>query len=332
MSDWGSVVFCYDYERESRPEGAVRCKGLISKAYKYEEAPAMILHAFSGMRYFLDRREDTSLYGFHLDKDRSEISLWAALNTAFDVFFESGFIRPGFDSVKYVLDHWDQNQWKYKSSKGKGCDSLKNDLFNCEGMHGFLYIRYTGSLQDGYELKYGYYYRDMMRDIRGALDEYTKEQSISPDTKGIDFFMKKHNDNPDHIQDDFKDIITFFDENATLFASQEEFWDVEEMGADIIRGVMEPEEEHVYVDPDSIDALNISVRAYACLKRNGVNTIDELKKIPDTKLRALRGVSKRVFEEIRERLSEHEKQNGIVDSAGVEKTGDAKKDFPCGRI
>lgn len=51
-----------------------------------------------------------------------------------------------------------------------------------------------------------------------------------------------------------------------------------------------------------IEELNLSVRTYNCLKRAGINTVDELRVIPIDELEMIRGMGERGLEEIAEKL------------------------------
>lgn len=50
----------------------------------------------------------------------------------------------------------------------------------------------------------------------------------------------------------------------------------------------------------SIDDLGLSVRAYNCLKRHGVRTVDELKTMTDDELMQVRNLGSRCIKEIKE--------------------------------
>ena len=56
----------------------------------------------------------------------------------------------------------------------------------------------------------------------------------------------------------------------------------------------------------TLDDLNLSVRAYNCLKRHGIRTVDELKALSDEELVQVRNIGKRCVEEIKEKLEELE--------------------------
>ena len=49
----------------------------------------------------------------------------------------------------------------------------------------------------------------------------------------------------------------------------------------------------------TIDSLELSVRSYNCLKRNGIRTVDELKAMTDEELMQVRNLGSRCIEEIK---------------------------------
>lgn len=53
-----------------------------------------------------------------------------------------------------------------------------------------------------------------------------------------------------------------------------------------------------------IDELELSVRAYNCLKRAGINTIDQLLALSDEDLRTVRNLGRKSYEEVKERIAE----------------------------
>ena len=215
MSDWGLVAFCYDYERVGRSGKSERVKGLVSKAYQYPGLEEMLLHAYNGLSYF-QKRYDNKWINFGLDSYDATLGSWGELNAAFDVFFDLEAIRVGYDNVSQAL-----------AKQETDVDKIENTLFNCDGSDGWLFINYSGNTNDGYQLKYGYY-RNELRDIRGTIDDYYKGSE------------KDSEENKERIEMD-NEIASFFEEHATLFGSEEEFWGMETMAAEIIRDMIRKE-------------------------------------------------------------------------------------------
>ena len=152
MSEWGRVIFYYDYElTDTSSVSAKNVRGLVSKAYKNIGVEGIITHAYSGIRYFL-KRFNHKYSDYHMSLDNiHRLSDWEALNTVFDVFFEEEYVHLGVNDVRNVLDRWQD----YKPES----EQLKDELFNCEGTFGWLYMSFTGNARDGYVLKYGYEYQ-----------------------------------------------------------------------------------------------------------------------------------------------------------------------------
>ncbi|MCR5735054.1 MAG: AAA family ATPase [Lachnospiraceae bacterium] len=68
----------------------------------------------------------------------------------------------------------------------------------------------------------------------------------------------------------------------------------------------EDEEDDEDEDADtSIEDLDLSVRAYNCLRRAGIQTIGQLKKLTDEELMKVRNLGKTSFEEVKNKLAEH---------------------------
>ena len=52
----------------------------------------------------------------------------------------------------------------------------------------------------------------------------------------------------------------------------------------------------------SLDDLDLTVRAYNCLVRHGVKTVEELKKMSDEELHQVKNLNQRCIDEIKEKL------------------------------
>lgn len=220
MSEWGRVALYYDYEIENIRGKRQRIRGLISKAYKYPGVEGMILHAYYGIGYFLalKDKEYNRLGGENWE---SRISGLAELNTAFDVLWDYGTVCPGIDDVRDELEKAEIDE-----------DRLENNLFNCEGSDGWLFMKYTGNPEDGYSLKYGYFYGWGSSDsvevgnIKRAMEitcihhETTLEEEFGPN---------------------FDEIVEFFDKEATLM-DEDEFWGVEDLGVEWLKEMRANEE------------------------------------------------------------------------------------------
>lgn len=59
-----------------------------------------------------------------------------------------------------------------------------------------------------------------------------------------------------------------------------------------------------FLNGRTLDDLDLSVRAYNCLKRHGVRTVEELSKMTDEELQSVRNLGSRCIEEIKEKLKE----------------------------
>lgn len=53
-----------------------------------------------------------------------------------------------------------------------------------------------------------------------------------------------------------------------------------------------------------IEELNLSVRAYHCLKRHRIDTVEQLRELTETDLRLMRGMGPKLVGEILNRLEE----------------------------
>ena len=235
MSDWGLISLYYDYEHEDKIPGTkdvqvLNIQGLVSKAYSYPGIDGMIYHAYNGVKYFWDRINAKSCWDFslskHINDKRNGVILpgaWYELNTAFDVYFDYAYIDPGVDSVSYVLDNWDTHPEYHSSDK-----NLKNHLFNCEGTYGWFFIKCTGNQRDGYKLRYAYNYDCRPDSVRNIVEVYNKrleKDGIKPEDEDT--------------YDSLKEAIEFFEENAFLITSTNEFWDFETEPAALIRRCMD---------------------------------------------------------------------------------------------
>lgn len=168
MSEWGLVGFHYDYteeltdfEKQLTGEETKRICGLVVKAYKYPGIPGVIMHGFNAMRFFLEHKDD---YDFNRD----------VLNTAMDVFFEYREIQTGIDTVSIA----------YSKKAVIDDNEINENLFSCEGSHGYMYIDYTGNPEDGYTMKYSTYVHGEVMDIRSFAESSAKgiETGITTDS------------------------------------------------------------------------------------------------------------------------------------------------------
>lgn len=215
MSDWGRVALYYDFEKDSKRTR--KETGLISKAYKYPGVVGMILHAYYGMRYFMECFEDDYLH-FEEGYDSDSMGLYAELNTAFDVFFDYGSVDIGYDGVRSILERRREAALEGNTEKVDE-DEERDLLFNCEGSYGWLFLKFTGSKESGYTMKYGYYY---------GSREYKYE--VADLKRAVEIESKYNSEFAEALEDEvIREAITFIEENAELM-SEEEFWDVEDLG------------------------------------------------------------------------------------------------------
>lgn len=215
MSEWGRVALYYDYEIDDERLGRKQITGLVSKAYKYPGVLGMIWHAYYGINYFLENKDDpdNEFGGFWWN---SEIGGWVELCTAFDVFWNFQCIMSGINDVQDVVRDISIPDEK-----------LENYLFNCEGSDGWLFIKYTGNPDDGYSLKYGYFYgwgsldEPEVGDLRRAMEIYSIHRKQT-----LEESFGEHYNIP----------LDFFEENATLMDA-DEFWDMEDLGVEWVKKI-----------------------------------------------------------------------------------------------
>ena len=292
MSEWGRVIFYYDYElTDTSSVSAKNVRGLVSKAYKNIGVEGIITHAYSGIRYFL-KRFNHKYSDYHMSLDNiHRLSDWEALNTVFDVFFEEEYVHLGVNDVRNVLDRWQD----YKPES----EQLKDELFNCEGTFGWLYMSFTGNARDGYVLKYGYEYQGEMVGVARAL-----------------LLWNQRNEG---VSDITQEAVQFFNEKAELVLDIDEWIGIEEKGeklvADLINDLQHGDEadennasannvkNNIKFDGEAtIDELGLSARSFNCLMRAGINTVAKLRMKTDDELKALRNLSEKCFLEIKESL------------------------------
>lgn len=225
MSDWGRVVFYYDYEAYNYNKEKKHVRGLISKAYMCPGVDGMILHAYNGIRYFLEHKDLRAYSRMYFDGNRFDDHYcgMAELNQAFDTFFEAGHISLGYSDVELVI-----NNTSLEDEKDIGYH-----LYMCEGMYGWLYMCFTGNMEDGYDLKYGYKYGYVNEkwdivDVEKALDIYKDKHKLASE----DLYNRELLD----------DAIIFFKENAILM-SKEEFLETEALGIDWVSDMRKRDKE-----------------------------------------------------------------------------------------
>jgi DNA-directed RNA polymerase subunit alpha len=67
--------------------------------------------------------------------------------------------------------------------------------------------------------------------------------------------------------------------------------------------VEKEEEKKVKVLEMTIDELDLSVRSYNCLKRAGINTVDELIQRDEVDMMKVRNLGRKSLDEVRQRLA-----------------------------
>jgi len=192
MSEWGKIVFYYDYERPNKYGHPKNFRGLISKGYPWPGVMGMILHAYYGIRYFLERWDNKST-----DFDQSchckRADDRAALNIAFDVFFDHRIIKPGWDSVLSATEQWKPglNEANELTPQNKNY----RNLFCGDESYGVFYICFTGNIKAGYSLKYNYLRKgEIVNDLQEAVKEDFRhegwEEGAIPDVlfEAVSFF------------------------------------------------------------------------------------------------------------------------------------------------
>ncbi len=213
MSDWGNVGFFYDYEFEEEKWGPRKVRGVVAKAYSWPGAVKMILHAYTGVKYFCDHREkrytDYSLKAELFETENVSANI-GDLNTAFDVFFDYGHVDRGLDMVRFAYEKKD------------------SDLFAGDDTYGYFLVAFTGNPADGYELKYGYFYDGKLVDLRDALIMDALEEGIDPETE---------------IPEEIEKALLFFEKEAVRVASEEEFWGIMEACEDCVKELWDEEEK-----------------------------------------------------------------------------------------
>ncbi len=169
MDEYKSIIFYYDYERENRIRGTERIRGFVSRVYK-SEIPNYILHAFNGLRYFWFRRDNRYFNpdGYHNFVEGARDL--ETLNQAFDTFFDHTSIQLGYNYVKAPGEYRDMSD-----------EEVLDEVIQDWGAN--FYISYTGNVQDGYLLKYGFETRDEDGDmdvynIRELINLYEKLENI----------------------------------------------------------------------------------------------------------------------------------------------------------
>ncbi len=224
MSDWGTVVFLYDYEwdfkwdfwNEVGEAEREKTQGIIVKHYDASGISGIVQHAYYGMRYFMERFDRYSLDLSDYRRGRS--SNLREVKTAFDVFMDQGIIDLGLDSVEHVIKNWGRNKKRYEEKPSE----LKYDLFAGDGTDGYFYIYFSGKPETGYSLKYTYVLGHDLHDIQHAFKKACGGESNYKNNK-----------------DEIDKAIKFFEEKGILITSEKDVKFIENRGATIVQQAME---------------------------------------------------------------------------------------------
>ena len=307
MGEWGKVYFLYDYEKPDmfNKDKTTRVRGLIAKHYKYEDPSRLMLLAMNGVRYFLENRNDRSRdFGFYDPYGCKRLKI------AFDVCFECGYVSAGSDMTEDAMKNLDMIDKNPDAKEGIGYHLFAGDEF-----WGAMYIRYTGNPTDGYRLEYEYDWLENEKDYYDICENGLEYKKMNlRDTRDA-FLARMNSKSSTEYADEVNRItevaIRFFEENAE-FAAPGAFRDFGSQAVDIVREWKtgpEKENENGVITPisgsDPIEYLDLGVRSYNCLKRNGIHTINDILALSDDELLTLRNMGRKNVDEIKEKLKEY---------------------------
>ena len=109
-------------------------------------------------------------------------------------------------------------------------------------------------------------------------------------------------DNLQEIAEEIADVNIMMEQQQIIFDCAERVKDYENAKLQRLRGRLEAEEARAA--GMKVEELNLSTRAYNCLKRAGIDTVEQLRNTPVSELKKLRCMGEKSLRKITEKLQE----------------------------
>ncbi len=100
------------------------------------------------------------------------------------------------------------------------------NLFAGDETFGYFLVSFTKNPADEYELRYSYYYKGKLMDLRDALRMDAEKDEI---------------DSEEEFPERIEKALHFFEENAFRVASEKEFWGIMKACEDCVQDLLDEE-------------------------------------------------------------------------------------------
>lgn len=273
MSDKASIILRYDIS--SNKVKGKQYKGVICNHYRGYDPHGLVIRFALGLSFFLKHKNELRHISGPIERDLT----YQLFRRTFDVDFINRELWVSIDGVaeaKRLLK-------EEATEKEKFNDAL---LWQDTDFGQFL-IDISGTEEDA-AAKYALVENIYDKENRYTVEEYIKWCRIRKD-------------------DQIQISIDCINDCATVMTSEEirKFIETDLYEYAYYNEILFNESQKIketVTEEDPIEELGLSVRAYNSLKRAGVVTVGQLKKMKDEEIRNCRNMGSAAFEEIKERL------------------------------
>jgi len=289
MSDKASIFVRYNFRDD---KNNLNFKGFIGNHYRGFDPYGMISRALCGMIFFSKNAPYIRSISEMSERDLD----FQKYRRSFDVDFFRCNIQVSYDSTSEVRKKWSEENYKVHK------EEIVSDFFWCDTDFGQLLIDIYGD-KNNPTIKYAY-----------VNNAYGREAILD-----VDSYRRRYNLGNTPFDEDEKmdDIVIAFKEMATLMTSEEveefcsesaiEYLFSKEIEEEIRQQRIEEEiRNFVGPRPHYIEDLGLSVRAYNCLRRAKIRTVEELRTMSVDDLIKVRNLGRRCVNEILEILADED--------------------------
>lgn len=271
MSDKASIIVRYEIEDEQMN---TTYKGLICNHYRGFDPVGLVSRSAEGISYLLENVKYLNALGGGIGESNLA---YQTIRRMFDVNFGEGTLHVSVDAVSNAKRAFNENRINK--------DDLLDAVLWCDTDYGQLLIDIVGK-KGQEEIRYAFV-DNIYKLTAYTIEEYMSKFSIS--TADIGSVAKA-------FYFECKTPVCMNESEIKSFVTM----DIYEYIFHNEALIEEQKDVHGGLD---ISELELSVRSYNCLKRAGVNTIEELKKMDIEKLRSIRNINEKCVTEKLEKLN-----------------------------
>ena len=289
MSDKAKIFIKYDVELDKYGD-MVRCKGVIANTYNGFDFEGFVRRNTIGLLKFLNSWT-TWKY----------IEPWSYTYQCFRRTFDVDFLRYNLtvshDNLEYAV--------KKCFVDGDTSWSFNKLLQFADTDFGEFYVDISGKCPDELNIKYCYYLdnetEDFLYDAKKYLEVYNKR-----------FDKQEYCMETEEALGIFGELIKEYDIKLMTHSELEEIWKTDYVTF-LDEYIPKPKEEPV-IEYDSegyvinVEDLDLSVRTYNALKKAGISTVKEIRKLSRQQLRSICDLSPKSCDELLDKIESTRKK------------------------